>query len=404
MLCGVLLEVALDLLDMKLIVFIYVTVRRKVILAVDTLNLADIVKTAHEAALAERGHMNLLVVGKSGTGKSTLVNTVFNDRIAETGQGRPITQHMRRYTKDGSPVSIYDTRGLEVADHKAILSDLRNKIREINRSQHADDHIHVAWLCIAEGSRRVEAAEIELAELLEELGIPVVVAITTAISDQGFRAEVGNILRSASNVVRVNSIPLLMDEGVVAPVKGVDVLVDATMEIVPKGQKNAFAAAQRISVGHKVTSSRKVVASAAATALMAGAVPIPFSDAFAIVPIQVGMIARISAIFGLDVTTGFLTTLVASSLGATGGMIGGRALAGGLLKLLPGAGAFVGGTISGSVAAALTTALGEAYIAALKKLTTENPDRPLTAEEVATALKEKLKVGSFQPGNTQSVT
>lgn len=358
------------------------------------MNVASLVQSAIEKALSERGFVNVLVVGKTGTGKSTLVNTVFNDRIAETGQGRPITQHMRRYTKEGSPVSIYDTKGLEVADYMGILDDLKAKVREINRSERSEDHVHVAWLCVAEGARRVEDAELELAKILDELSVPVVVAITTAVSDQGFRAKVRDAFHSASNVVRVNSEPFVMDEGVVASVKGVDVLVDATMEVVPKGQKNAFAAAQRIKVDHKATRSHVAVASAAALAMGAGATPIPFSDAVAIVPIQIGMIASISTIFGLNVSTGFLTTLVTSSLGATGGTLAGRALVGGLLKLIPGAGSVVGGAISATIAGSLTTALGEAYIAVLKRLVTDNPDRELTADEIAQALKERLKRSS----------
>jgi uncharacterized protein (DUF697 family)/GTP-binding protein EngB required for normal cell division len=360
-------------------------------MGIDTINVADLVKTAIEKALSERGFVNVLVVGKTGTGKSTLVNTVFNERIAETGQGRPITKHMRRYTKEGSPVSVYDTKGLEVADYRSILNDLKAKIREINRSERAEDHIHIAWLCIAEGSRRVEEAEVELVKVLDEVDVPVVVAITTAVSDQGFRAEVREAFHSASNIVRVNSEPFVMDEGLIAPVRGIDVLVDATMEVVPKGQKSAFAAAQRVKVDHKVKQSRVAVGSAAALAMGAGAAPIPFSDAAAIVPIQVAMVASISAIFGMNVTTGFLTTLVTSSLGATGGMLAGRALVGGLLKLIPGAGSVIGGAISASVAGALTTAFGEAYIAVLKTLTTENPDRELTAEEIAQALKDRLQ-------------
>jgi len=345
--------------------------------------------SAFEEALAQRGHVNLLVVGKTGTGKSTLVNTVFDGRIAETGQGRPITQHMRRYTKEGSPVSIYDTKGLEVADYKSILNDLKTKVREINRSEKPEDHIHVAWLCIAEGSRRVEEAEIELANLLDELSVPVVVVITTAISDQGFKSDVRNIFHSASNVVRVNSEPLAMDDDVIMPRKGMDVLVDATMEVVPQGQKSAFAAAQRVKIDHKVSRSRVAVRSAAALAMAAAAAPIPLADAAAIVPIQVTMIASISVCFGLDLTTSFLTTLVTSSLASTGGTLGGRALVGTLLKLT-GVGYVGGVAISASVAGTFTTALGEAYIAVLTKLVTNNPDRALTAEEIASALKERL--------------
>ena len=72
-------------------------------------------------------------------------------------------------------------------------------------------------------------------------------------------------------------------------------------------------------------------------------------------------------------------------------------MVGGLLKLIPGVGSLVGGTISAGVAGVLTTAFGEAYIAVLKQLVTDNPDRPLTAEEIASALKEKLKGASSQP-------
>ncbi|GEO01716.1 GTPase [Novosphingobium sediminis] len=359
---------------------------------IETVNIANIVQSAVEKAFSERGFVNVLVIGKTGTGKSTLVNAVFNGRIAETGQGRPVTQRMKRYTKEGSPVSIYDTKGLEVADYKGILNDLRTKVREINRSDRPEEHIHVAWLCIAEGARRIEAAELELMKVLEDIDVPVVVAITTAVSDQGFQAQVREAFHSASNVVRVNSEPYVMDEAAVIPVKGLDVLVDVTMEVVPEGQKSALAAAQRVKVDHKVARSHSVVATAAALAMGAGGVPVPFSDAAAIVPVQVGMIASISAIFGLNVTTGFLTTLVTSSLGSTTGTLAGRALVGSLLKLIPGAGSIVGGVVSASVAGALTTAFGEAYIAVLKQLTTENPDRELSAHEIAQALKDRLTV------------
>ena len=44
-----------------------------------------------KAALGRLGRMNLLLVGKTGTGKSSLVNAVFGDDVAETGVGRPVT-------------------------------------------------------------------------------------------------------------------------------------------------------------------------------------------------------------------------------------------------------------------------------------------------------------------------
>ncbi len=357
----------------------------------ESFNIGEMFKKAAEAAMKERGHANILIVGKTGVGKSTLINTVFEGRIAETGQGRPVTQHMKRYSKEALPVSIYDTKGLEVKDYKPILKELMDKIRELNRSDKADEHIHAGWMCIAEGSRRIEEAEIDLAKAIDEQNIPVIVVITTAVSDQGFKEEVENQFPMARNVVRVNSLPYEMDEGLVAPVKGVEVLVDLTMEVIPDGQKSAFAAAQRIKLEHKVTRSRIAVGTAATAAAGLGAAPVPFSDAVGIIPIQITMLATISAFFGIDVTKGFLTTLVGGTFTTLSGTMAGRALVGSFLKFFPGAGSIAGGLVSGGVAAALTTAFGEAYIAVLKKLMADNPDHTPSASDIADAFKEKLK-------------
>src|SRR4051812_33127463 len=48
----------------------------------------------NKAALRKPRRMNLLIVGKTGTGKSTLVNAVFGDEVASTGVGRPVTRDL----------------------------------------------------------------------------------------------------------------------------------------------------------------------------------------------------------------------------------------------------------------------------------------------------------------------
>ena len=54
--------------------------------------------------------------------------------------------------------------------------------------------------------------------------------------------------------------------------------------------------------------------------------------------------------------------IVGSIILCVGATVLGKTVVSGLLKCIPGAGSVVGGAISGSVAAALTAALGEAYI------------------------------------------
>ena len=90
----------------------------------------DVNKIAQEAinAISERiknlNRLNIIVAGKTGVGKSTLINAVFRDKLAETGIGRPVTSHMRKITKKGVPLSIYDTRGFELG------KDVQNEVRK----------------------------------------------------------------------------------------------------------------------------------------------------------------------------------------------------------------------------------------------------------------------------------
>ena len=66
------------------------------------------------------GHFNIIVTGKTGVGKSTLLNAVFPEGIAVTGIGRPVTQRTRMIEKQGVPLRIFDTKGLElVVEEKA---------------------------------------------------------------------------------------------------------------------------------------------------------------------------------------------------------------------------------------------------------------------------------------------
>jgi len=211
-------------------------------------NFETAVKDALHKALRKRGHVNVLIAGRTGVGKSTLINSVFQGNFATTGQGRPITQNTREIKKEGIPLSIFDTRGLEMADFSETLDALKSLINQRSRNTDSNQHIHVAWICISEDSRRVEPAEEELVKMLADRNIPVIAVITKARSDQGFRTEVLQILPLVSNAVRVRTIEEELDEGIVLPAMGLKDLVDLTMQVVPEGLKRAFTAAQKVDI------------------------------------------------------------------------------------------------------------------------------------------------------------
>ncbi|HSP79771.1 MAG TPA: DUF697 domain-containing protein [Myxococcaceae bacterium] len=354
-------------------------------------NIGDEVRKQVEEAFRKRGRVNIVIAGRSGVGKSTLVNAIFHGRIAETGQGRPVTREAREYTKEGIPASIIDTRGLEMAGFRETVKELEELIRSRARDEDAARHLHVAWLCIGEDSRRVEDGDLEVAEMLSRY-MPVVGVITKVRSDQGFRAEVERLLPQVRNVMRVRALAETDDEGHTLQPRGLVELVDLTMELVPEAHRNAFAAAQRVSIEQKRKRAHGLVMAAATTAAAIGATPLPFADAALLVPTQVAMLAGVSGVFGLPLTEAFLSTLVSASLTGLGATFTGQSVVSGLLKLVPGAGTLVGGLISASVAATLTTLFGQAYVAVLSRLMAQRAGELPSAEEVARAFKEELLV------------
>jgi uncharacterized protein (DUF697 family) len=358
----------------------------------DKLNRGELAKKALEEALRERGHANVLIAGRTGVGKSTLINSIFQGNFATTGQGRPVTQHTREITKQDIPLSVFDTRGLEMADFPTTIKALRSFVSERHHDRDQRRHIHVGWVCIAEDLRRVEEAESQLTVMLAQF-IPVVGVITKARADQGFRMEVQRLLPAAKNVIRVRAIEEQLDDGYTLPPMGLVELVQLTMEFFPEGQKRAFVAAQKADLALKRQRSHLIVGTAAASAAGIAANPIPFSDCFLLVPVQVGMLAGITATYGLSLSEGFLSTLVGSTVGATVATISGRALVGALLKLIPGPGSAIGGAIAAATAGTLTTAFGEAYIATLDTLFARHGGEPPSQHEVAEELRRRLRKG-----------
>lgn len=353
--------------------------------------LGKMIRERVEQSMRERGHATVLVAGRSGVGKSTLINAVFQGQLAETGHGRPVTREIREYSKPGVPISLIDSRGLELEHYRETIAELEKLLRDRQRDPDANHHVHCAWVCITEDSRRVDDGEIKLVDLVASFGIPVVAVVTKARSDQGFRAEVQRLLPRAANVVSVRSITELLDEGVQLPPRGLPELVDVTMTLIPEGHRTAFVAAQRVSLELKQRRARVVIATATAAAAAVGATPIPFADAALLVPIQIGMLVGISTTFGMDVDDAFFGTLVTSVTGTVGATLAGRAIVASLFKLIPGVGSAAGGAITGATAATLTTTLGQAYVRVLLRLLAASHGEIPPAETIAKSLATEIE-------------
>ncbi|EOC0151359.1 YcjF family protein, partial [Cronobacter sakazakii] len=157
-----------------------------------------------------------------------------------------------------------------------------------------------------------------------------------------------------------------------------------------KAFSNALSIKNKKALDIKKEQASKEVIAATSLAAAAAAAPVPFSDAFTLVPIQVAMIAKISYTFGMDVSKAALTTMVTSLIGAGGAMYVGRTIVTGLLKMIPGAGSIIGGAISATTAGTITKVLGDTYVMVLYKLATESESGEIDFEMAAKILKSKV--------------
>ncbi|MDE1914901.1 MAG: DUF697 domain-containing protein [Sphingomonadales bacterium] len=345
-------------------------------------------------------HANILIAGKTGVGKSTLINTVFRGDMAETGIGRPVTQAIDEITKADVPLTIIDTKGLELADFTPIRTDILNYI-EARKGEDAKTYVHVAWLCISDSSARIEDAELDLAKALKDAGLQVIVVLTkvSRFKDNPFEAVVREQFRDITSdivLVRALSQNIYDDEDNVTSrqeVRGIDQLLNLSYIRLPEAQKYSFA--NSASISHKKAQEIKRNESETAinyfctAAFAIGAAPIPFSDAALLAPLQAGMIIKISDVYGMDIGLNNVGQVMTSMVGVSGAIsMVGKQIVTGAMKLVPGAGSLVGGTISGTTAAGLTKALGSQYASALSEI--NDKGKELTIDAAIAAVRKRI--------------
>ena len=108
--------------------------------------LQDDLKKNFKTVIEKTNKPNILLLGGSGAGKSSLVNAVFGKTLAEIGEGKPITQNYTKYSGEDSPVVIYDSRGIEHGyAQKGFTEDTRLFFEKLNSQQEKENHIHVVW-------------------------------------------------------------------------------------------------------------------------------------------------------------------------------------------------------------------------------------------------------------------
>ena len=301
----------------------------------DKINMSEIFEKVKEDIKKETKQLNVFIIGKTGVGKSTLINAIFGKNVATTGSGSPVTQQIQMYQQDN--LCIYDSKGLEVKD-KSTIQQIEDFIKK-QEQEDVKNQIHICLFCIQESGRRIEPADKDLYDMLKKHNFPVIVVITKATQDKDeYGEKFSDIVKETLGVddehlQRVNSIKIEDDDGYIKEPKGIKELIQKTYSLLPEGLNNAFARKQVYDKAQKIKAMRESAMSLATKySVAAGAVatsPIPLSDVALVAVCGVGFAMKMAV--------------------------------GNLLKFIPVIGYIGGGAINTTVAAGTTKIMGNKY-------------------------------------------
>ena len=154
---------------------------------------------------------NILLLGKTGVGKSSLLNYLLGENLAETGSGRPITQSESGFvgpyekTIGSQQISITDSVGLEVEKALDWLKKLSKLLEEHNVTVSIEHWYHMIIYCINSAGHRVEDIDCNIIANCIESRSSVVVVFTNAdcIGDE----EIEKLTSSLKNGLRERNVP-----------------------------------------------------------------------------------------------------------------------------------------------------------------------------------------------------
>ena len=326
----------------------------------------------------ERG--NVLVIGNSGVGKSTLINSVLGDNCAVAGFGTSgTTSRLEIYESNEIPFRIIDTIGFEpswVKEMKAIHA-VRKWSKASSKTGQEDTQINVIWFCVDGTSRKLFPKAIKDLSHATSMwpSVPVIVVITKsyAIPERSENIEmVHNAFaqqkrysKNLKAVIPVVAQTYLLNDTAYAPPEGITELIDATNALLPEGLQAAQTDIANFKLNRKRMLAHGTVGTATAGAVVVGAVPISFPDALILSPIEVGELNALAYIYGIkndDTAKKFLNTII--DVGTVGAAAKAAISA---LKAIPGINLGIS-VLNAIIAGSIVAALGEGSIYAFEQV------------------------------------
>lgn len=317
---------------------------------------------------------NVLVIGNSGVGKSTLINAVLGEDKAKTGYGsKGTTNKLEIFESNKIPFRVIDSIGFEPTylKEQAAINAVKKWSADSAKAGKEDNQINVIWFCVDGTSRKLFPKAIESLSRATSMWktVPVVVVITKSYSiperkeniemvQNAFAAQ-KKYSKNLKKIIPVVASTYELNETAFAAPDGITELIDITNELMPEGLKAGEHDLEKFKLTRKRQLAHGLVGGATTAGVVVGAVPISFADAALLTPLEIGTVNAIAQIYGIkksEQSKQFLNSIV--EVGTISGAAK-RALS--LLKSIPGI-KIAASILNAVMAGCIVAALGEGTI------------------------------------------
>lgn len=258
------------------------------------------------------GKGNILVIGNSGVGKSTLINAVLGEDIAAAQFGTEgTTKELKLYESDLVPFRVIDTVGFEPSfwKRRAAIQAVKKWSQESAKAEKNDTQINVIWFCVDGTAGKLFPETIGNLQRATNMwpSVPIIVVITKSYSvpDREKNIELVNkafasMKRSKpADVIPVVASTFTLNDVAYAPPEGISELIDATNDLLPDGRRAAQKDISRFKLNRKRALAQTVIVAGTASGAVVGAIPIPFPDAALLTPLEVAEVNALAKIYGI---------------------------------------------------------------------------------------------------------